>query len=138
MGHSFVEVGDRGVWLNDACLTLIRHFVEREGNRLLAEPGHPPGRRESFEAFLGGFTDCGPGVFLVDFGPLTASEDGRAFLLAVFDRVGQALRGYGGHIPEAYLRENVNSHGTQFTRDVPAGVMLAALGQVWGLFSYRG
>jgi hypothetical protein len=36
MGHSFVEVADRGVWVN---VTLLRHFIEHEGRGLMAERG---------------------------------------------------------------------------------------------------
>lgn len=57
MGHSFVEVGDRGAWLNDGHLTLIRHFIEREGRRLLAGRGSDAALQEAFEQFLEGFAD---------------------------------------------------------------------------------
>src|SRR5262249_36141592 len=61
MGHSFVEVADRGVWVNDGHLTLLQHFIEREGRGLLAERGADANLNRSFERFLEGFADYGPG-----------------------------------------------------------------------------
>jgi hypothetical protein len=136
MGHSFVEFEDRGVWLNDALLTLIRHFIEREGRRLLDESGAPAGLRRSFEQFLEGFTDYGPGVFVVDFCPMLAGGEGQfEFLLSVFDRTAQALRGFGGTIPRPYLDQYVNTPAVFFTGDVDTGPVLGALRRIWGLFS---
>src|SRR5262249_37738917 len=119
MGHSYVELGDRGVWLNDGFLRLIRHFVEREGYRLLDELSAPPELRRSFQVFLEGFADYGPGVFVVDFRPMVEGKEGQLeFLLSVFDRVAQALRRFGGFIPLPYLQQHVNTPSVYYTGDV--------------------
>ncbi len=135
MGHSFVEVGDKGIWLNDAVLTLVRHFLEREGRRLLNKPDVAAELRNSFEEFLVGFCDHGPGVFVVDFRPMLVGEGQREFLMAVFDRAAQTLRDFSGVIPLAYLQQHVNTPTRYYTRDLDSGLVLKALARVWGLFS---
>jgi hypothetical protein len=137
MGHSFVEVGERGVWVNDAILTLIRHFVEREGGKLLDEMAAGLVLRQSFQVFLEGFSDYGPGVFVVDFRPLLEGEAGQLdFLLSVFDRVAQVLRAFGGSIPFTYLERHINNTANIcYTGDVETRAILDGLRRVWGLFS---
>jgi hypothetical protein len=135
MGHSYVEVADRGVFVNDGHLTLLRHFIEAEGRRLLAERDADAILRQSFEQFLGGFVDCGPGVFLIDFAPMLGQTE---FLFGVFDRVAQRLRGFGGAIPLAYLEEHINTPVVHWLADADTGPVLRALRRVWGLFSEPG
>ena len=135
MGHSYIEVGERGVWVKDALLTLIRHFVEREGRQLLDELAAPGELRRSFQIFLEEFADYGPGVFVVDFRPMLDREAGQLdFLLRVFDRVGQVLHGFGDFIPSGYLEQHLNAPGLHFTGDVDTGPILDALEGIRGLF----
>jgi hypothetical protein len=136
MGHSFIEVADRSVLLNDFDLTLIRHFIEREGRRSLADSSAPPGLRASFERFLEGFVDYGPGVFVADFSPMLSGADGQVgFLLSVFDRVARVLREFGGTIPLSYLEDHVNTPVMYWIADAETAPVLRALGRIWGLFT---
>jgi hypothetical protein len=132
MGHSFVEHAGRGVFVNDGHLTLLRHFIEREGRGLLTERGTDANLHRSFERFLEGFSDYGPGVFVVDFGPMLAQTE---FLFSVFDRVAQTLRAFGGSIPLAYLEHHVNTPVVHWVADADTSPVLRALRRVWGLFS---
>jgi len=135
MGHSYVGVADRGIFVNDGDLTLLRHFIEGEGRRLLAERDSDEILRQFFEQFLAGFVDYGPGVFLIDFGPLLGQT---GFLFGVFDRVAQRLRGFGGSIPLAYLEEHINTPVVHWVADAETGALLRALRRVWGLFAESG
>ena len=106
MGHSYVDLGDQGVWLNDGSLTLRRHFIQAEGQRLLDERNAPLPLRQSFQVLLEGFVDYGPGVFLVNFRPTIEGEQGQLeFLMGVFDRVANGvarfLRHHSAGVPGA-------------------------------------
>jgi hypothetical protein len=135
MDHTYVEVGDRGVFVNDGHLTLLCHFIEGEGRRLLIERNADAIVRQSFEQFLAGFVDYGPGVFLVDFRPMLGQTE---FLFGVFDRVASRLRCFDGAIPLVYLEEHVNTPVVHWVADADTAPVLRALRRVWGLFSELG
>jgi len=77
MGYSHVCYGDRCTHENDEDLTVLRHFIEREGVQLLAEWGNPQPLATDFQKFLNGFFHAGPGVFLADFDALLGSSGQR-------------------------------------------------------------
>jgi hypothetical protein len=75
-------------------------------------------------------------VFVVDFCPMLDRENGHLdFLLRVFDRVAQVLRGFGGFIPLGYLERHIKTSGVCYTSEVDTHRILDALGRIWGLFS---
>lgn len=109
----------------------------------MAERGADANLHQRFAQFLQGFVYYGPGVFVVGFGPVLGQTE---FLFSVFDRVTQALRGFEGSIPLAYLEQDVdrslekhvNAPVAHRTANGDTGPLLRALRQVWGLFSERG